>query len=257
MIETRFNEWLESHPQLESHIIPKTPHWGRLICAWNEQQTHARLRHFYVATIDRRSGAVYFDCSPLKIALKCLGLAILYPIELTIRTVYLICFPVSLPIDIGCTIYYGIKEELPARKICQRVAQRIYRNVMDCLRTPVYATTLSLVCLASCFILINPNHAYDLRALIGRIEASYRWGDLEKVTAPCFQPSEYFNVEGDQKEYPDTVYDGDDAVLQAMSNFARSKIRFWQSKHNLCVNGCILPHPGKAYVTPGYAYLLG
>lgn len=257
MIEARFNAWMQTHPALENHLIPETPDWSRLICEWNERQTHAPVRHFYVTVINRRNGAIYLDCTPRKIAFKCLGLTILYPTLLAVRMIYLICLPISLSIDSGLIICEGIDEERSAQEICQRVAQRIYQNLMDCLRIPFYAAALSLTCLTSCcLILIKPHLAYDLRTLIGDIEKSYCWGNSKDVSAPCFQPVSYLDGEREQREHPDTVY-GNDAVLIAMSNFARSKIKFWREKRNLCTNGCTLPNADAVYVTPGYAHLLG
>lgn len=209
--------------------------WARINCEWVETKTDdTTLRHIYAACINLENGHMYLDCTKKKLFAKCWCLTFIRPLHAIGKTIYHLLLPISIP----CEIYKAIQEATRVKAntwdTTKIVVRNLGRNFADIIRTPLYATVLTIITLAGGVIgLLAPHRLYDIREIAGKIETALNWGEDWSfwMLAPCltFKADLIYTVDYYNKNVED--------ISDGLSTFAKKQIEF--RRHNRFIfNDC-------------------
>lgn len=252
-----FKEWRDTHPLIETDLrFPNGDDsgWGRINAKWHEKHDGIDLTHICAFTLDLQTGDIFLDCTKQKIWTKCLLLTLGRPLFGLLKTTYHLILPISIPVEIFNAIYGGITNSESAITIASNVGIRVWHNVLDIVRTPLYTVVLTVITLAAVIVgPFAPRNLFELRALAGRVENALTRGEDFWTLAPCFQPIANLMTIEDEEKYVknDTEYDPDE-VLHRLNNLARSYVNYRRSNRNPFDDYGRLHKDDVAYISPAY-----
>lgn len=260
-----FDEWKNEHSQfMRSHVVQtENSRWGRVISNWNEERTGSNqtLEHIYTPAINLKNGDIYLDCGARKIWAKCCLYSILQPIVLTVKTVYHLFLPFSIPYTIYKTVQAAKNEEnkISEAELMKKIIKEVGKNLVDMVRTPLYAIAITIVGIAGVIIgPFAPKLLYDIRITAGKLDKSLNWDENSPwILFRCFQPIDnLMTIDQWDREYKDTAYlkenEKDDPILLGLTNYSRAQIKFRRDNHAL-FNDCCQKYPqDKPFVSKSF-----
>lgn len=258
MSDITFKEWKDKHSEfMQKHIVESEgSRWGRVICIWTEKRKESgkitTIEHTYAAAINLKKGDIYLDCRKRKVWAKCCLYSLIQPLVLTVKTVYHLLLPVSIPYEIYKTVKAARKEtqKVPGKELTKRIVKQIGKNLADTVRTPLYGMALTIIGIAGVVIgPLAPKILYDIRVTAGKVEKALNWGNENSpwILFKCFQPCDnLMKMYEWSRQNKDTEYlkenEKDDATLHGLTNFARAQIIFRRNNKAL-FNDCLKKYP--------------
>lgn len=254
-----FHNWQTRNSVVMEHVEhPKAINnkWGKFNCRWVEKQNDDWLIHNYIACVDLNTGNAYLDCSPKKLWAKCAVLTLARPLNTCLKTLYHLAFPISIPIEIGRSIYADVnnkRDPQSAKQISRNALKFAARSLADIVRTPVYGLAMTIMTLAG--VLIGPfssRNLYSIRKIVGNLEKGLNWGKQYSFwnLNLCFQP--IFNLMTVHKKsqvYSDTEYETPNPTLRGVTNVIRNHIQFNRRYRNV-FNFCQRLPRNQEYTSP-------
>ncbi len=217
--------------------------WAKLICRWKKKiQTPEGMEIVpkkLKTVINCKTEKVYLGDSKKVIAAKFSELSLATPVFMTVKTIYHLFFPLSLPYQIYITMHEMKKlealavkkgQEPPPRDLASRVARVILRNFIDIVKTPLYMVAMTVVAVSTLILAaIKPQILYEGRVLYGEMLMSLNWGEKKTLwtLALCMQPLADLKNENEKKfQYvaDDIEYNAPSGTkLHALNNMARNE----------------------------------
>jgi hypothetical protein len=176
-----FEKWKTNYPDFMTKYVVQEegPRWGRVMCIWQEVKPgQSKVQHIYAASIDLQNGDIYLDCRKRKLWVKCCLYSLVQPIFFTVKTVYHLLLPISVPFEIYHTLQTARKQQkVTGIMLTKKIFKNIGKNIADIVRTPLYALVLTMVGIAGVLIgPLAPKTLYHIRMTIGKLERSLNWG---------------------------------------------------------------------------------
>lgn len=269
-----FDAFVKENPSWKEELGVKqrdSATYQRILCIWDErklcydehddkyypaidpetQKPYPVLHHEYYATINTKTGDLYFDCRKRKIMAKHLSLLIGRPIHACVKTLW----HASIIAPLACELFKLAKGKQVGKEIVeytwQEVAKHTWQSLQDIVRTPLYGLAMTATSLAGVLLgCIAPNTLYKTREIAGRLErAMLRIDDIHDeyprlwLLTPCFNPiSNLFKDRGKHMEFSKS------AVRHHLIDFAHTRVNNRRSCRTI-FNDCgrLLPWNGKAY----------
>ena len=264
--QMNFKDWKNIHKSfIQENIEQKeNSRWGRINAKWNEINSNQELNHIYKFTLDLKTGDFYLDCRRRKIWCKSLTYLFVQPIVLSLKTVYHLMLPLSISLEIFQEVQ-KIKEfendqkiKLTNKEKTIRIVKVITKDLLDIVRTPLYAGALSIIALAGVVIgPLAPNILYNTRAMAAKVELALHWGneDSNWIIYRCFHPlGNVITIDQEwQRTREDTKYIKPESSeadrLKGLSNLARALINF-RRENRAIFNDCFKLLPAnQAYIS--------
>lgn len=270
-----------------NNVIQESPtsKWGGLEVNWNEDITKKdkTINHVFRFTVNRNTGDFYLDCDKRKLTLKFSLYAVLQPLIFSVKTVYHLLLPISIPYEIFREVQkIKLKEAQLSQKIAssekaKRIVKVVVWNVASIVITPGCAAVSAIIGIAGAIIgpFAPKRFLYELRATAGKVERFTHRGDKNSIWIiyKCFQPvqnistieklglchqsGKEYKVGKDPKggntfpnTHQDTLYQKDITNEErGMINLARAMISFRRTKRAL-FNDCMQLFPQeKEYIS--------
>lgn len=237
----------------ENRILRPDGHdskWARVIleCRKKDPVSNAITgTHRYAAVVNCETQNVYRDDEKSILAIKFFGLAIYTPIALVAKTIYHILFPISIPHQIYLKVNELKEQEAkiiekkgtPApREMGKRVITIIARNMLDIVKTPLYAVAMTVVALGTLILSIFRSQIlYDGRTIFGKIMLNLNYDNKKSVwlqyIAPCMQPMANLKTVGEKRNYfkKKVAYDGErGSTVFGLNNLVKRYTKYFVGK---------------------------
>lgn len=229
---------------LNSRLIPNSK-WVPLAMHWKEKQEGGKeLHHVYRPVLNTETGEIFTDNKISHVGKKCMMLIAVRPIHATIKTLYHLILPISIPREFVLAWKKEAQIQGANRNILHLIGAGMLgsvRSVLDILRTPLYGIELFFCAVIGAVLgMMGSDKVYDLRAIAGDIELELLWGNKESgwMRAPCFQPMAYlenFDTDWGTKTHADTNYEGLSPRERADANLARAVFKRRRNRGFYCV----------------------
>lgn len=180
------------HDSLKPNLYQsENDRWLRYKSVWVEKKDDGQIfKHVFVPAIDRSNGDVYLDCSTKKLHAKFAVFSYVQPIALTLKTIYHLLLPISIPLEIYQAVKAIKAEEKTVKKVFTASLIAVGKSLADIVRTPMHAIASTIVGIAAAKIgHCAPHLLYDMRKVAAKIDRSLNWGQGDSVWTRfgCFQ----------------------------------------------------------------------
>ena len=208
--------------------------WMQLTCHWNKiNENNVIVPHCIEPIINAKTEKLYVPDQKSDMAIKFLGMIIYTPIALIAKTVYHLVLPISLGHQIFLAVNKFKATEDAAQKngaphLAKRIVKVIIRNLIDIVKTPLYAIAMTVVALATIiFSIFKSTFLYEGRVAYGELLMSLNWGNKKSIwtITPCMVP--IADLKKNEKKFnyteEDKIYQGPQGTkIDALNNLARS-----------------------------------
>jgi len=187
--------------------VESNDRWCRIVCLWKEPGPEGTVRtHLFFPLLDKSNGDVYSDDGKGMIYAKFACQLFLQPIDLLIKILYHLVFPISLPHIIYKTTHPTTRRDLESwigmstKRQIGVCLKKSLESILDIVRTPMFGIAMIIVAVAA--LLIGPwapKFLYDCRKAYGkllqRLYRTHRWYETSGNCMQNFWTLERFSLE--------------------------------------------------------------
>lgn len=194
-------QWEAENQEFLHKYINKSaenPRWGKINYGFSGEVDGEKTQIRYTDFVDLTTYDMYIKKPNHDSKMRSIfwSMIIVRPFRTLCKTVYHLCLPISIPVE----IYETIKEERakalrhpeePRPHIVKACAINVGKSLLDIVRTPLYGLALTIIAIAGVIIsYVKPEWIHEIRKIHGKVELQLCWGKKEKCLVQCFQPME-------------------------------------------------------------------